>query len=389
MKSFHWIAAIVAVVALGFMFYSTQGVEPETAKIGLVAELTGDIPAVGASSRQAAELAVAELNARGGWLIGGKRYRVQLLVEDNGGNADQTKAKVEELIKQDNVLAIIGPNASRYAIPAGEVAEAHKVVLISPWSTDPKTTITADGSAKEYVFRAAYTDPFQGRVLARFAQINLKASKAALLVDNSAEVLSGQAKFFKETFTENGGQIVAEQSFKAGDASVTSQLAAIKDSKPDIIFLPSYYNDAASVIKQAHTQGITVPFLGSDAWGSDEFLKLCGNACEGYYLTAHFSADSSSQLTKRFAGNYQALFNAPADDVAALTYDSFGLLSEAAKRAGKADRESLKSGMEKIQNFRGVTGTMQYQADSGDPVKGAVVLEIKGGKYVWHANVQP
>ena len=114
----------------------------QTIKVGVIAELTGDIPAVGASCKNAAELAVKEINDAGGLEVGGKKYQVELFIEDNAGKADQSAAAAQKLITQQNVLAIIGPNASRYAIPASEIAESSQVVLISPWSTNPKTPWT-------------------------------------------------------------------------------------------------------------------------------------------------------------------------------------------------------------------------------------------------------
>jgi branched-chain amino acid transport system substrate-binding protein len=121
------------------------------------------MPAVGASCRNAAEMAVKEVNAAGGLQVGKEKMKVKLVIEDNGGKADQSAAAAQKLITQDEVLAIVGPNASRYAIPAAEIAESSETVLITPWSTNPKTTRDANtNQPKKYVFRACFIDPFQG-----------------------------------------------------------------------------------------------------------------------------------------------------------------------------------------------------------------------------------
>lgn len=112
-------------------------------KVGVDAELTGDVPAVGASCKNAAELAVAEINDAGGLEVGGKKHMVQLTVEDNASKADQAASAAQKLITQDNELAIIGPIASRYAIPASEIAESSKVLL-----DVFKLTLYAEGLAK-------------------------------------------------------------------------------------------------------------------------------------------------------------------------------------------------------------------------------------------------
>ena len=117
----------------------------------------------------------------------------------NGGKADQSASSAQKLITQQNVVAIIGPNASRYALPAAEIAETSKVILITPWSTAPKATLDSrTGASKKYVFRACFIDPFQGRVLAKFALDNLKLTKAAVLYDVASEYNKGIAEFFKK-----------------------------------------------------------------------------------------------------------------------------------------------------------------------------------------------
>src|SRR5512135_354092 len=214
-----------------------------TIPVGGIGELTGDIPAVGASFKNAAEMAVKEINDAGGLEVGGQKYKVELFIEDNAGKADQSASAAQKLITQQNVVAIIGPNASRYAIPASEIAESNKVVLISPWSTNPKTTLNADGTPKKYVFRAAFIDPFQGRVVAKFALDNLKAKNAAVLYDVASDYNKGIAEYFKTTFEQNGGQVVAFETYTTNDKDFSGQLTKIKKAGPDVIFLPNYYSE--------------------------------------------------------------------------------------------------------------------------------------------------
>lgn len=362
----------------------------QTIKVGVVAELTGDIPAVGASCKNAAEMAVQEINDAGGLEVGGRKYKIELFIEDNAGKADQSAATAQKLITQQNVVAIIGPNASRYAIPASEIAESAKVVLISPWSTNPKTTLDAKtNQPKKYVFRAAFIDDFQGRVVARFALDNLKAKKAAVLYDVASDYNKGIAEFFKKTFEESGGTVVAFETYTTGDKDFSAQLTKIKNANPDVVFLPNYYSEVPLQIQQGKRLGINVPFLGSDSWGSEELIKLCGTECEGYYFSTHYAADNATPVAKKFIDGYKAKYGSTPDDVAALTYDSFGLLWTALKAAGKVDRQAVRDAMAKVPKYEGVTGSMQFQEGSGDPIKSAVILQIKGDKFVWFANANP
>jgi len=362
----------------------------DTIKVGGIAELTGDIPAVGASFKNAAEMAVAKINDAGGLDVGGKKYQIELIIEDNAGKADQSASAAQKLITQDNVVAIIGPNASRYAIPASEIAESNKVALISPWSTNPKTTLDANTNApKQYVFRACFIDPFQGRVVAKFALDQLKATKAAVLYDVASEYNKGIAEFFKQTYEENGGTVVAFETYTTGDKDFNAQLTKIKETAPEVIFLPNYYSEVPLQIQQAHALGIEVPFLGSDSWGSSELLSLCGTDCEGYYFSTHYAADNATPIAKEMIDAYKAKYGNTPDDVAALTYDAFGLLWQALQTAGKVDRQAVRDALAKIPNYEGVTGTMQFQEGSGDPIKSAVILQVKNGAFVFFANAAP
>lgn len=388
MRRKSYLAVFIFLMAL--VFPGCQKGSSNTIKVGLIAELTGDMPAVGASCRDAAQMAVKEVNDAGGINIAGKKYRMELFVEDSAGRPDQAVSAAQKLITQQEVMAIIGPNASSNAIPASEIAEGAKVVLITPWSTNPGTTLDSKtGAPKKYVFRAAFIDPFQGRVLAKFAIGTLKAAKAAVLYDVASDYNKGIAEFFKKTFEENGGKVVAFESYTTNDKDFSAQLTKIRSASPDVIFLPNYYNEVPLQIQQAHRLGIKTPFLGADAWGSQELIKLCGNDCEGYYFSTHYSAESASPAARKFIQAYSAAYGKTPDDVAALTYDSFGILRQALAGVSRPDRQLLRDAIAKIQGYDGVTGKMEFRGGSGDPVKSAVILQIKGGKFVWFANAQP
>lgn len=361
-----------------------------TIKVGLIAELTGDIPAVGESCKDSALMAVKEINEAGGIAIGDRKYRMELFIEDSSDEPGQAADAARRLITEKNVVVIVGPNSSSNAIRASEIAEGSKVVLITPWSTNPKTTLDArTGTHKKYVFRAAFIDTFQGRVLAKFALDTMKAKKAAVLYDAAAEYSRGIADFFRQNFEEMGGRIVAFESYSTDDRDFSQQLIKIRDASPDIVFLPNYYDDVPRQVKQAHRLEIKVPFLGGDSWGGHDFVKLCGRDCEGYYFSTHYSADSPAPAARKFIQAYAAAYGKTPDDVAALTYDTFGLLRQALIEAGRLDRQAVRDALAKIRGYDGVTGRMQFRDDSGDPIKSAVIVQIKDGQFIWFADAQP
>jgi len=312
------------------------------------------------------------------------------VIEDSASKPDKAAAAAQKLIDQDGVLAIVGPNSSSNAVAAADVANKAGVLLIAPWSTNPKTTIDEKtGKPKATVYRACFTDYFESEALGLFVRDNLKANTAAILYDDSTDVLRNQAQLFKKSFEANGGKVVAIQTFKSGAKDYSAQLDAIKAAAPDILFLPSYYTDVATQVQQARAKGITATFIGSDAWSTPDLIKTAGASVEGSYLFNHYSSESPAPLTQQFVQAYKAQYNSVPDDVAALTYDSFGLLSLALTNGGTLDRAAVLAGMGKVQEYKGATGTMLYVGGSHDPRKSGVVIQIKNGQFKWFADVAP
>ncbi|MBF0472421.1 MAG: ABC transporter substrate-binding protein [Nitrospirae bacterium] len=378
---------ILFLIILTLIITGCSKTKEDVIKIGVIAELTGDVPAFGASCKNSVLMAAKEINDTGGLEVSGKKYKIQLFIEDNAARPEQSASVAQKLITQDNVVAILGPNASGGAIPASEIAESSKIPFITPISTNPKTTIDPrSGLPKKFAFRVCYLDPFQGQVLATFALNNLKAKRAAVLFDVTSEVLKGQAEYFKKSFEAQGGTIAAFETYSTGDRDFSTQFTKIKNAAPDIIFLPSYYGEVPLQIQQAKRLGITVPFLGSDAWGSHDLLKLCGPDCEGYYFCSHYASDSTAPLTVDFVNKYKKMYGVVPDDVAALTYDGFQILLNAVKKSGKINPQAIRDAISNTKDYKGITGNITYTKDSGDPIKGAVIIQIKNGDFKWFSD---
>jgi len=241
--------------------------------IGVIAPLTGDLPKVGQSTVEAAEMAVDEINAECGIEIDGEAYEVVIVVEDDERKAESAVAAATRLIVEDEVVAIIGPQASAQAVPAGQVANDRETPMISPWSTNPATTLD-----RPWVFRAAFLDSFQGQVDAEFAMTELGAQEAAVLYDIAGDYPKGLAEFFQASFTEQGGEVVAFESFTTGDTDFSSQLTNIIAAEPDVLFTPQYYSEVPLIVQQARELGYEGAILGSDSWGTPALLTLSGDA---------------------------------------------------------------------------------------------------------------
>lgn len=381
-------AAVVIVAAVVVAVILTRPKAPDVIRIGLNAELTGSIPVVGASCKNGAELAVEEVNAAGGLEVGGRRYRVELLVEDNEDKAESAAAAAHKL-NTAGVLLMVGPNASRNAIPAAEVAESAKMPMISPWSTAVKTTIDAKtGKPKMFVFRAAFIDDFQGVVAAKFALEVLKTTKPAVLYDVGSEYNKGIAEVYKKTMETAGVPVAAFETYTTGDKDFSSQLTKIRAAGADSLFLPNYYSEVPLQVQQARRLGFAATILGSDSWGNLELITLCGKDCEGLFFTTHYATDIATPKAQAFIKAYEAKYGKTPDDVAALTYDSFGLAFQAIKAAGRLDREAARNALAAIAEYDGVTGVMQFKG-TGDPIKSAVIIQIREGKFRYHSTAKP
>jgi len=375
-----------------FVFSTMVAFAADTIKIGFNIPLTGDIPKVGEASKFAAEMLKEDINSKGGLEVGGKKYKLEFIYEDNESKAESAVSAALKLIERDQVLAIIGPNSSKQAVPAGQVCNDNRTPMISPWSTNPDTT-----KDRPWVFRAAFLDPFQGPVAVNFASKTFKAKKAAVLFALDNDYSKGLAEIFKAEWEKKHGPgtVVAFETYASKDQDFSAQLTKIIAAKPDFIFLPDNYNEVALIVKQAHDLGWNGPFMGSDAWGSAELMNLCGKDCVGHYFSTHYAAAGATGATKEFIDRYTAKYGYVPDDVAALTWDATRLVLQAIQDAGKItgnvrkDRKAIRDALANIKEFKGITGTMKFD-EQGDPIKCAVVVKIsEKGEFIFTESVCP
>lgn len=357
----------------------TPAAEATEIVVGEFASMTGPIATFGQSSHKGSVLAIDEINAAGGVL--GKKIR--LVTEDDQSKPEEARTAALKLIRQDNVIALLGEIASSNSLAAAPAAQAAKIPMISPGSTNPKVTEVGD-----YIFRVCFIDPFQGAVMAKFAAETLKAKKVAMLVDVRSDYSVGLAKFFEEAFTKAGGTIVVRQDYTAGDIEFSAQLTDIKGRNPDAIFMPGYYTEAGLIIKKARELGITVPFLGGDGWDSPRTAEIGGAAVNGSYFSNHYAAENTDPVVQTFVKTFKARYGEEPDAMAALGYDAAKLLADAIKRAGTTESGKLRQAIADTRGFQGVTGLISLNSQR-DAVKSAVVLVIEDGKFKYHSTVQP
>ncbi|MEO5930537.1 MAG: ABC transporter substrate-binding protein [Candidatus Kapaibacterium sp.] len=356
-----------------------------TIKIGQFASLTGKEATFGGQVDNGVKLAVDEINKAGGLL--GKQ--ITLVTEDTQSDSKGAQNSVEKLISKDHVIAVIGEVASSRSIAAAPICEREKVPMLSPASTNEKVTVE-NGKVKDYIFRICFIDPFQGAVMAKFAAQNLNVKQVAILKDNASDYSVGLAKNFTEKFQGLGGTIAIEQAFTGGQSDFKAELTAIKAKNPQAIFVPGYYTEVSLIAAQARELGITVPLLGGDGWDSPELTKGAGGpALEGCYFSNHYSNDDTSQAVQGFIKRYEAAYkNEAPGAMSALGYDAMNIIAAVIKTSGKADPESIKTGLATLKGYSGVTGNITIDPNH-NATKSAVILQIKGGKFTYSATVAP
>src|SRR5246127_3097397 len=348
-------------------------------KIGEVNPISGAIVQYGTTCHQGIQLAIDQANADGGVL--GKQ--IALLTEDNQSEAGQTSTIVRKFVTQDKVVAIIGDLTSSATLEGGPIAQTAKIPMVSPLATNPRVTEIGD-----YIFRCCFIDEFQGRIMARFALEYLKSKKAAILTDIKQDYSVGLSGFFKETFASGAGTVVREQSYSSGDNDFRAQLTSIKAAGPEVVFVPGYYPEVGIILKQTRQLGLTVPFLGCEAWDSPTLLQVAGKAADGCYFSNQFSADDPSRVVQDFDKIYQEKFGILPDNFAALGYDAARVVLDAIKRAGSTDSAAIRDALAQTKDFPGVSGDITIDANR-NASKPVVILAIKDQKVQFLEKINP
>lgn len=362
-------AAILAFAAAGC---SGSG-KSNTLKVGFVGPLSGGVAVYGVEAKNGAELAVEEINAAGG--INGQM--IQFISEDDEGDPAKTVSAFKKLTVQDKVQYVVGSLTSGCTKAITDQSQAMKVIQIAPAATATDITIDANGNTIPYVFRACFIDPFQGTVGGKFASTTLGAKNAAILYDIGNDYSVGLTENFEKAFIAAGGKVTKE-SYSTGEKDFNAQITKIKNSNPDVVYLPDYYATVALIAKQLRAQGINTPIVGADGW--DGLTENAGDEVLNGFYSNHYAADSTDASVVNFVKSFTAKYNKEPNSFAALAYDSVYMLRDAILNAKGNDVASIRDALEAT-NGSYVTGNLTFDA-AHNPVKSAVMVELvkKDGK---------
>lgn len=370
------VAAILGLI--GMTAY--PAIAAEAIKIAAIFATSGIALANNTPHVQVVELAVEQINDRGG-LLG---RPIELILLDNKSSPIGSSMAARKAV-QLNVAAVVGAAWSSHSLQMAPVLQKARIPMITGSSTNPR--ITRIGN---YIFRAGFIDSFQARTMAQFARSDLKAKTAVVLEIINEEFSLTLAELFTRSFQEYGGQVMLKESYENNAVDFAGLLQQVKALQPDVVYAPGYARDCGLLIKQAVSMGIGTPFLGADGWAGPLIYDYGKTAVAGNYYSAHWHHDvqrpESDHLQQiyqhRYAGKIPHM-NAP------LTYDAVMLLADAIRRAGSIDPVRIRDALAATRGYQGATGTITFD-ENGDPINKPVVI-MKLGKEApgYFKTIQP
>jgi branched-chain amino acid transport system substrate-binding protein len=368
----------ISVVCVGLLALSllTAGAfsvsaDQEIVKIGLSAPLTGDWAEYGNDFKRAVTMVMDRTNRMGG--IHGKQ--VELVILDSRGDPKESVLIAEKLVADADVIAEIGDFSSSSCMAAAPIYEKAGMTQLSP--TSSHMGFTQKG---RNMFRVVATQGYEGPYNARWAVNDLGKKKLATIYINNDWGVDAN-KYFTQEARKLGAEIVAEEAFVPGEKDFTAILSKIKRLKPDLIYLPTFYADAAAILNQAKRMRFKPMVMANSSLFSQKTIELGGEAVEGVIIPANYFSADPRPAAKEFTREYQALYGTVPNQFAALAYDAANLMVAALHKAGLDDRSRVSNALESLRGFQGATGSISY-ANSHDPEKELVRITIKNGEWV-------
>ena len=313
---------------------------------------------------------------------------IEQLAEKNISETEYVAALAEKLITQERVLAIVGPNRSSQAVVVGEIAQRHGIPMVTTNATNPLVS-----SAGDFVFMAAFTDDFQGKVMAEFAVQGLGAGRVAVLTERGSIYSEGLSQTFVDNFGALGGHVAAHQFYMSGETDFAAQLAAVTSSMPDVVFIPGSTVDIPLLVQQARQNfGLIATFLGGDSWHNADLLATSGAFIEGSFFSGFFSSQVApgdlSEDAHRFIDAYTTMFGVAPDGSAALGYDALRLVVQAMRRADALTPMAIRDEIAATRDYSGATFISGYDANR-HTTKSAVINRVVNGAIEFYKLIEP
>jgi branched-chain amino acid transport system substrate-binding protein len=344
---------------------------PASLKFGVLLPLSGDSASYGVKARRAVQLAVDDLNTsnRCG-------RPIAAVFEDSAAQPITGLSAFQKLISADQVPIVIGDVVSSVTLAIAPTANRNKTVVLSPTASAPALT-----NAGAYIYRLWPSDLVEGHAIADYA-IKRNFKRAAVLHINNDYGLA-ISNVFRNAFEQRGSTVITSEAYFENNQDFRSVLSKVGMLTPDVLYVAGYYADSATIARQTRELGLNIPILGTTAIEDTKFIELAGNAADGiiYPLSTGFDVTSSNPQVVRFVEQFKHRFNESPGWVESQTYDAVWVTCEAAATIkGIPTGENLKSSLDKIDTFGGVTGEIRFDTN-GDIRKPMRLRIVQNGKF--------
>ena len=351
----------------------------EPIKIGALLPVTGGAAFLGGPEQRTLEMAVEELNARGG--LAGRP--VQLVVKDTGGSPEKAVSFAKQLIDEEQVFAIIGPATSGETMQVKALAESSGTLLLSTAAAEVIVNPVA-----RWVFKTAQKDSHAATVI--FQELKRRGlTKVAVLTSNTGFGKAGKEQL-ERLAPEFGLQVVVSETYDKAATDLTAEVTKVKAAGAQALVNWSIEPAQAIVIKNARQLGLAIPIFQSHGFGNIQYVKAAGAAAEGVVfpmgrvVVAEALPEKHPQkaLLVAYKRAYEARYKEDVSGFGGYAYDALLILSQAVQQAG-ADREKVRAAVEGLKGLTGVSGTFNFSpADhNGLGLDSFELLTVKDGKF--------
>ncbi|HEX8392370.1 MAG TPA: ABC transporter substrate-binding protein [Longimicrobium sp.] len=377
--------AVAALLACGACAHVREN-PGGTIRIGALYNRAGSQASLGIPSLQGAQLAVEEINARGGVL----GRRLELIAPEGASDTAALRVAAERLVRVDGVTAVFGLNDTDLVLAAAPPVLAAGRAFVTSGATSPRLP----GQVPGPLYLACFGDNTQAAAGAEFAFDTLRARKAALLYDAGMDYTVLLGRYFGARFTELGGRVTVSLSYASGAADLAAVIARLnaQQDAPDLLYVAAGPDEVGGIVAQLRAAGFAQPVMGGDAYDTPLLVQQAGPSADGVYFTTHalFDAETPTPRAAAFVAAYRARYGrAPESAFAGLGYDAARLMADVITRAGSDDPAAFDRALQQTRGFAGVTGTISYDAGSHLPRKSVTVVRIAGGRRTQAAEITP
>lgn len=377
-----YLAALLIMVFLWGSFSLAGAQEP--IKIGAVMGLTGPWASIDTPALQGVQLAVEELNQKGGVLD----RPVELKVVDTKADEGETVAAVIRLIENEGVSALIGYCDTHWVNIAAPLAREYGVTFITPGATHPRIP------ERTGAWLACFGDNAQASAVAEYAVRDMGIKKGAIWIDTAVDFSVAVCAYFADALQYYGGEVVYEDYFETSWTDFSGMVARLKEYEDrgeiDFVYVGGIPGNCGLIVRQIREGGVTVPILGEDGFDTPLLVETGGEYAEGVIFATHMSLEDPDPAIQQFKQAYQAKFGTePENAFAALGYDAMMVLAQAIENVGTDNPARIPEGLSQVKNFQGVSGVISYEEGSQIPDKSVAVIEVQDGKFITVKQIVP